>query len=36
MQALRAFSVAVAIAIAALLAPAGHVLETPNKLHLDG
>ena len=32
MQALRTFSVA----IAALLGPAAHVLEMPNKLHMDG
>jgi hypothetical protein len=34
MQALRWFSVVVAIA--ALLAPAAHVLEMPNKLHMEG
>jgi hypothetical protein len=34
MRALRWFSIAVAIA--ALLAPAAHVLEMPNKLHMDG
>lgn len=34
MQALRSLSIAVAIA--ALLAPAAHVLEMPNKLHMDG
>jgi hypothetical protein len=34
MRALRWFSIAVAIA--ALFAPAAHVLEMPNKLHMDG